>query len=158
VSGLVVTASTLDEGEDAVLECILHEAAHLLNWVRGLKDTTMRGGYHNAQYLTAAEEVGLRWPDDTPRAASKGYASVGLADETRARYADNLAALRRTIPQALPHLTIPESSTKSRQPDRLTMRCKCQPKPRNIRVAQTIAAQGPITCGVCGAAFTVTEA
>jgi hypothetical protein len=111
----------------------------------------MRGGYHNAQYLAAAEEVGLTWPDDKPRQSSRGYAAVELTDAARARYAGDLSALAEAIPQVLPHLQVPEAP-KSRQPDRLTLRCKCD-KPRNIRVSQTVAALGPITCGVCGASF-----
>jgi hypothetical protein len=114
----------------------------------------MRGGYHNAQYLAAAEEVGLTWPDDKPRQPSRGYAAVELTDEARNRYAGDLSALAEAIPQVLPHLQVPEAP-KSKQPDRLTLRCQCTPKPRSIRVAQTVAAQGQIICGVCRADFEV---
>jgi predicted SprT family Zn-dependent metalloprotease len=148
----VVGVDTLQEGEEAVLERVLHEAAHVLCWTRGIKDTTMRGAYHNASYLTAAEEVGLIWPDNTERVQGRGYVSPQLTDAARHRYADDLAALKTAIPQVLPHLVVPDAP-RSKRPDRLALQCSCKPKPRTIRVSQTVAALGAITCAVCGQDF-----
>jgi hypothetical protein len=157
VTGLVVSADTLRDGPDAVLEAVLHEAAHVLCWVRNVQDTSRRGTYHNASYLAAAVEVGLEWPADRqPAASGRGYGSPELTDDSRTRYATDLKTLAAAIPQVLPHLVLPES-TRTRTPDRLTLQCKCV-EPRKIRVSQTVAAKGAITCGVCGKDFAAPDA
>lgn len=150
VTGLVIGIDTLQAGAEDVLERVLHEAAHVLCWVRDVKDTTMRGAYHNASYLHAAEEVGLS--TDVARVQGRGYASPQLTDATRALYVDDLKALTSAIPQVLPHLVVPAAPS-SKRPDRLALQCQCTPKPRTIRVSQTVAALGAITCGVCDADF-----
>lgn len=154
LSGIVISADTLDEGEAAVLEHVLHEAAHILCWLRGQQDTTTRGTYHNQTFLSTAEEMGLEWPEGAQRMAGRGYANPRLTDAAAGEYAENLKALAKAIPLTLPHLIVPETP-KSTKPERLTLQCKCD-KPRNIRVSQTVAALGPITCGVCGKAFSET--
>jgi hypothetical protein len=152
VTGLVVSADELRNGPDAVLETVLHEAAHVLCWVRGVQDTSRRGTYHNATFLKAAEETGLRWPAGQQSAtSSRGYGAPELTDASRDRYAPELEALAGAIPQALPHLTVPAAS-RVRTPDRLTLQCQCD-DPRKLRVSKTVAARGPIICGVCGKAF-----
>ncbi|MGI5404137.1 hypothetical protein ACQEVG_32745 [Streptomyces sp. CA-135486] len=147
----MISADTLDEGESAVLETVLHEAAHILCWIRGKQDTTTRGVYHNQTFLSAAEEVGLEWPEGAQRLAGRGYANPRLTEETRAKHEADLNALAESIPLALPHFVVPDAP-KSTRPDRLTLQCRCTP-PRKIRVSQTTAAVGPITCGVCGSDF-----
>lgn len=152
VTGLVVTADVMREGSEAVVEHVLHEAAHILNWTRDLDDVTMRGVYHNGNFLTAAEEVGLEWPNGAQRVAGKGFSRPVLSDAARARHADDVAALDIVIPVVLPHMALPASANVKSRTDRLTLSCECDP-PRKLRVSRTVAAQGPITCGVCGAAF-----
>ena len=151
VSGLVATADVLQEGAEAVLAMVLHDAAHLLNWRRGISDTTMRGVYHNASFLTAAEEVGLEWPDGADRVKGKGYVNPRLSDTARKRHASDLRVLEKAVPQILPHLELPTSSSAGRV-DRLTLRCNCSPA-RSFRISRTVAAQGPIVCGVCSTEF-----
>jgi hypothetical protein len=60
------------------------------------------------------------------------------------------AVLRETIPTILPHLSVPAPVTESR--GRLTLQCRCDP-PRKVRVGKTIAALGPIICGICDHEF-----
>lgn len=151
VSGLVMTADVLQGGAELVLQTVLHDAAHLLNWRRGVSDTTMRGVYHNASFLTAAEEVCLEWPADAERVKGRGYPDPVVGDAARERHAVDLRALEEAIPPLLPHLGMPTSSGTGRV-DRLTLRCQCKP-PRIFRISRTVAAQGPIRCGVCGEDF-----
>lgn len=152
VTGLVISADTMREGADDVLEVVLHEAAHLLNWVRGKPDTSRRGTYHNRDFLSAAEEVGLTWvPGLIANPNGRGY-EPPLGDTARADYAAHLDALTSAIPHVLPHLTVPGSSTKARTPNRLTLECGCS-TPRKIQVARTTSELGTITCGVCGKDF-----
>ncbi|MGW1268190.1 hypothetical protein [Streptomyces sp. NPDC002491] len=152
VSGLVVNADVLQAGPDAVLEMMLHDAAHVLNWIRGISDTTMRGGvYHNAAFITAAEEVGLEWPADAARVKGLGYVNPRVSAEAQERHAVDVEALLQAIPDALPHLELPATS-RDRSTDRLTLRCGCTPA-RTFRISRTVAAQGPIQCGVCKKEF-----
>lgn len=154
VTGLVISADTMREGADDVLEAVLHEAAHLLNWVRGKPDTSRRGTYHNRDFLSAAEEVGLAWvPGLIANPNGRGY-EPPLGDTARAAYAAHLDALTSAIPHVLPHLTVPGSSTKARTPNRLTLECGCS-TPRKIQVARTTSELGAITCGVCKKDFAV---
>ena len=44
---------------EAVLEVLLHEAAHGVNAARGVKDASRGGRYHNVRFKTTAEELGL---------------------------------------------------------------------------------------------------
>lgn len=150
VTGLVITASTLREGADAVVSEVLHHAAHLLNWKRGVADTAARGAYHNARFIDAAAEVGLVRPAGAKR-TSRGYADVEMTPETHERYASNARTLTDVIPGALPHLEPPPTVPRARG-DRITLRCSCE-KPRTIKVGATVAALGPIVCGVCESEF-----
>ncbi|WP_138905980.1 hypothetical protein [Streptomyces chryseus] len=153
LTGIVVDAGLLTDGSEAVLTHVLHECAHVLNWLRNTKDTTMRGLYHNQRYLAAAEEVGLVMPEGAER-TSKGYADPILSDGARERFAEDLKALDSAIAQTLPYVTLPTPTNRSsRTPDRLTVECKCTP-PRKLRISQTVFAQGPIRCEVCKSLFT----
>jgi hypothetical protein len=152
VTGLVVTADVLQEGAEAVLHMVLHDAAHLLNWSEGVQDTTMRGVYHNHSFVIAAEKVGLEWADGAERTNAHGYAGETISAAARRRHLPDLKELEQSIPLILPHLELPTSSSAGRT-DRLTLRCSCDP-PRSFRISRTIAAAGPINCGVCGKPFT----
>lgn len=152
VTGLVVSVDVLQAGPEAVLEHLLHEAAHILNWLRGAADTATRGAYHNAHFLTAAEEVGLHWPEGADRSVTRGFDQPRLTAAAKEWHKPDLQALNTVIPLVLPHLELP-TSKRSRTPDRLTLECKCSP-PRRFRISRTVAALGPITCGVCGEEFT----
>jgi hypothetical protein len=152
VSGLVITADVLHEGAEATLVMVLHDAAHILNWTRDVQDTTMRGVYHNQRFLTAAEEVGLEWPAHSERAPGQGYVNPVLNAVAHTRHKPDLQRLTEVIPEILPHLEVPASSSAGRV-DRLTLKCGCKPA-RSFRISRTVAAQGPITCNVCDTEFT----
>lgn len=154
-AGLVVNAELMTLGPDAVLTWVLHDAAHLLSWIRGDKDTTMRGAYHNQTFLTTAEETGLTWPADAERSPGRGFHNPRMSDEATARYAGHLKSLATAIPLVLPHLTTPETKTASRV-HALTMVCGGCTPPRKMRMYPTIAGLGPVICGVCGTEFTAT--
>ncbi|MCQ6554782.1 hypothetical protein NPS70_16475 [Streptomyces sp. C10-9-1] len=152
VSSIIVDTETLRRGDEAVLTSLLHDAAHILCWQRGDKDTSTTGGaYHNATYLAAAEEVGLEWPPDRTR-GPRGYADPQPSAVTIERFAESLKTLSGVIPEALPHLDVP-SSTRPKRTPRLALTCDCD-TPRKIWTARTTEAAGPIVCGVCMHPFT----
>src|SRR6266540_2104177 len=53
---LFVAGECFAEGAEHTLTTILHEAAHALAHVRGVKDTSRQGKYHNRRYLELAGE------------------------------------------------------------------------------------------------------
>jgi hypothetical protein len=61
---LFVAGELLAAGGRAVVEVMLHEAAHALATKRGIKDTSAAGNrYHNKRFVALAAELGLRGPD-----------------------------------------------------------------------------------------------
>ena len=69
---LFMAGELLAAGGRAVLEVMLHEAAHALAAVRGIKDTSAEGNrYHNKRFMALAAEMGLRGPAG-PRRYSAG--------------------------------------------------------------------------------------
>jgi hypothetical protein len=60
---LFVAGECLAEGPRQTLQTMLHEAVHALAHVRGVKDTSRGGKYHNKrEFVALAGELGLTWP------------------------------------------------------------------------------------------------
>ena len=70
-----ITGSCLHRGPIQVLQTVLHEAAHALCEVRGIKDTTRQNRYHNKRFVKAAEELTLTYDD--PQNYRKTYNKDG---------------------------------------------------------------------------------
>ncbi len=140
----------LRRGPVEVLGTLLHEAAHALAHVRGIKDTSRQGRWHNARFKALATEVGIETSKD-PRL---GWSPTTLPPVTRTAYADTITALG----QALRMHRAAETSRgraggKASSPPPCV--CACG---RRIRVAPTVLAAGPITCGICDTDFAPEEA
>lgn len=154
LSGLSIGIDVLAAGPEAVVTHMLHEAAHVLNWLRHVTDVSSRDVYHNGEFLTAANEMGLVWPDDMERLPGRGLSSPIMSEETAASWRSCTTYLAPLVVEAVADLAVAEPP-KSR-PDRLTLVCACEP-PRRIRAARSHVDAGPITCGVCGRNFAVQE-
>lgn len=158
---LFIAGERLATGAALTLQTILHEAAHALAEVRGIKDTSRGGQYHNGAFLRLAEELGLTYPEESPSLI--GYSGVVLAEGTADRYAATIAALDEAITVALPEFEGLEAGGREgggdkapvaprppkaggRSNDRLI--CSC-PTPRIIRASRTVAEEAPILCGLC---------
>ncbi len=131
-------------GPADVLGTLLHEAAHAIAHVRGIKDTSRQGRWHNARFKELAAEVGIEVAKD-PRT---GWSPTTLAAPTRDHYATTLDALG----QALRMHRSPELNGGGRKSNNNPLACACDCG-RRIRVAAAVLAAGPITCGLCGADF-----
>jgi hypothetical protein len=133
--------------EARVLGTLLHEAAHALASVRGIKDTSRGGRYHNVRYRGLAEEVGL-----SCATCEHGWCFTGPTDETMRDYAAELGALRL----ALVGFRAPESAGAKRKKGVsgwLKATCGC----RSIRVARATFEMGEIECVACGESFGLEE-
>ena len=133
----------LARGPGEVLATLLHEAAHALAHVRGIKDTSRQGRWHNARFKALAEEVGIEVAKD-PRS---GWSPTTLPTTTRARYVEVIAELGRVLRL---HRAMEITGGKATKPSPPPCVCGCG---RKIRVSPTVLAAGPITCGVCGVDF-----
>lgn len=150
VVGPELSADTVREGAEAVLTAVLHEAAHILCWVRGQTDTQTRGRYHTRVWLVAAEEVGLLWQQDELGGREQtGFAGATLSIEARAAFRHELELLEKAIPTVL--AALPERPRRS-APPRRTLFCSCAPA-RSVLMKVTDIDAGPVVCGVCGQPF-----
>jgi len=151
-----------------VLGTLLHEATHALAHVRGIKDTSRQGRYHNRRFRDLAAEVGL----EVREVPVIGWSDTHVPDATRAEYADTVEALAAALTihrRAEGTLTVTGTGDAQDDEDAGTTgttggsgsrngtaaRCGCG---RRIRVTASVLALGPITCGLCGRPFTTPTA
>lgn len=155
---MFVAGEGLSAGPRDVLGTLLHEAAHGLADARGIRDTSRQGRYHNARYRDLAGELGL----EISKAEGIGWSDTYVPEATATTYATELTELAGAIvawrhtehSAALTGTGSDDSSDADGKRGRgngLAARCECG---RRIRIAPTVYATGPITCGVCGADFT----
>jgi hypothetical protein len=78
-----VTDDSLADGAEDVLNTQLHEAAHLLANVRGTRDTSSRGRYHNGRFRELARELGL---EGMQRDRNRGWSAVATTGAAKAQY------------------------------------------------------------------------
>lgn len=148
-----------------VFEVLLHEAAHGINAARHTKDTSRGGRYHNARFKKTAVEVGLTVEQMNPY----GFAKTSVPPETAARYStaiDELAAAMR-IARRVPRSALGAGESEQQlgggqdggAMDGEASRAKVKPAEcgcgRRMRMAPSVLARGPVTCGVCGSEFVV---
>jgi len=134
----------LVRGPADVLGTLLHEAAHAVAHVRGIKDTSRQGRWHNALFKALAEELGIEVTKDR----RIGWSPTALPQATREDYADTIAVLGRAL-RLFRSVEMP--GTKIGKPSNPpACVCSCG---RRIRVAVSVLTAGPITCGLCGTDF-----
>lgn len=148
-----------------VFEVLLHEAAHGINAARHIKDTSRGGRYHNARFKKTAIELGLTVEQMNPY----GFAKTTVPPETSERYSSDIERLatamriaRRVPRSALGSGEVDQqmgSGQDSGAADGETPRSKVNPAEcgcgRRMRMAPSVLARGPVTCGVCGSEFVV---
>jgi len=134
----------LARGPADVLGTLLHEAAHAIAHVRGIRDTSRQGRWHNARFKTLAEELGLTVTKD-PRL---GWSPTTLPQVTRDDYTATLAQLGQALRMHRTAEAVRGGRTSSNNPKPCV--CDCG---RRIRVAASVLAGGPITCGMCESRF-----
>ncbi|MGH3614593.1 MAG: hypothetical protein ACRDRK_18790 [Pseudonocardia sp.] len=134
----------LARGPADVLGTLLHEAAHALAHVRGIKDTSRQGRWHNARFKALAEELGIEVTKDD----RIGWSPTSIPTAARETYAEVIAELGRVLRL---HRSAEITGGGSKKPSPPPCVCGCG---RRIRVAPSVFKAGPITCGLCGVDFT----
>ncbi|WP_229686880.1 hypothetical protein [Longimycelium tulufanense] len=147
---LFVAGEGLKRGAGPVLGTLIHEAAHGLAFVRGIKDTSRQGKYHNKRFKALAEELGVVIGHDPVI----GYSPTTLPPSTAAEYRQVLTQLEAALTELYRHAEQP-GATKPKSSNYVKAMCEC---PRVIRVGKTVLAEAPITCGACGRDFVAEEA
>jgi hypothetical protein len=148
VPELLLAGDALVNGPSA-LAALLHHAAHGLASARGVRDTSRQGRYHSKAYAELAREVGL----DVEQTSAAGWSQTRLATTTADEYTEVLGGLGAAL--VATRVSEPRSSSTGRTSNNnyAVAVCGC-PSPRRIRVAPSVLELGPITCGLCGKAFT----
>ncbi|MGW2724899.1 hypothetical protein [Streptomyces sp. NPDC001492] len=78
-------------GGRRTMQTLLHEAAHAVAHVRRIAETSSDGRYHNKKFVTIAEELGLKGPEES--APVTGWNAVTITEETAQRYTVAIEAL-----------------------------------------------------------------
>lgn len=157
---VVVVAEHLNRHAADIVGTLVHEAAHALNFERGIHDCSA-SQYHNRRFQLAAEELGLQ----VTRVPHYGYAHTSLLPSTVERYHAQIAALEQVLLHrkelrsssrpgtgttgAVPGVE-PEDEDTSPKGRYLKASCNC---PLNIRVARATLAATTIRCESCNEAF-----
>ncbi|MFI1920552.1 hypothetical protein [Nocardia sp. NPDC020380] len=142
---LFVSGEGLQRGAADVLGTLLHEAAHGVAMVRGVKDTSRQGRWHNERYRILGEELGLALTQH-PKI---GWSITTVPGGTRTRYQDDLDELAF----ALVAYRRPEPGWRAGRKSSnngLSAECDCG---RKIRVSRSVYEAGLISCGICGGVF-----
>jgi hypothetical protein len=126
-----------------VLGTLLHEAAHAAAHVRGIKDTSRQGRWHNARFKALAEELGIEVAKDP----AIGWSPTTLPEQTRQLYEATVVVLGQALRL---YRSAEIAGGETRKPGPPACVCSCG---RRIRVAPSVLEAGPITCGVCGSDF-----
>lgn len=143
---VVVSGDRLRSGSIGILSTVLHEAAHVLAHVRGVRDTSRQGRYHNEGFRRAADELGL----DVARSHRFGWSTTAVPPHTSAEYAETVAALDESLRWWHLAESGPELPEVGVWADHVRLSCDCR---RVVEVTTEVLALGPIVCGRCGQRF-----
>lgn len=99
---MMIAGERLACGATLTAQTMLHEGAHVLAHLRGVKDTSRQNRYHNRRFVRLAEELGLEWPSGAEPDASIGYSDVRIRPETVERYRPQIEALGEAIQLYVP--------------------------------------------------------
>jgi hypothetical protein len=163
---LFISGEAIAKGGEMVVETQLHEAAHALAAVRGIRDTSCAGRWHNRKYAALATELGLQPPKKAQDVI--GFSESLITPAMVARYA---AQIRKLDAAALAHIEAPKEGEpggqdqeqqgedkpgprggRGRAGKRTAVECGCEP-PRRMQVTPKFLEGGKVLCGECEQAF-----
>lgn len=150
-----VTGERLAEGPEAVLQTMLHEAAHALAVIRDIRDTSNKNRYHNKAFVKLAEELGLEGPASSGGPAL-GYSDCHITQKTTEVYGYEI----KELGEACKNFVAPalKEGPAPRQPTPKAF-CQCPEGENEIswtkKFNKKLQEHGvpPILCGICRQAF-----
>lgn len=137
---VAVVAEHLDRGASALMETLVHEAAHALNHAREVRDTHPNG-YHTKRFKVAAEALGLT----VTQRENYGFAETELSDTGAEQYADIIAKLEGVVRHSRHRVSEPQGTSRL-----LRAVCRCD---TIIYMSRKVANHGTVCCSRCGSAF-----
>ena len=143
---IMISGEGLRRTPNQVLGTLLHEAAHALAHARGIKDTSRQGRYHNKQFKTLAEELGLAVTHDD----RLGWSASTTTPAAEVAYARQLADLAQAMTMWRHGQTAATGPSAKRNTNLLAAACPCG---RSIRIAASTLAEAPIICQACDGKF-----
>jgi curved DNA-binding protein CbpA len=143
---VMISGEGLRRSAREVLGTLLHEAAHALADVRGIKDTSRQGRYHNTHFKTLAGELGLITEHDNRH----GWSASTITPHAERAYARQLADLTSAMTMWRHEENTTRPSAR-RNSNLIAAICPCG---RSIRAAASTLAEAPIMCTACGEPFT----
>lgn len=150
-----VSGERLAEGAEAVMQTMLHEAAHALAVARDIKDTSNKNRYHNKEFVKLAEELGLEGPAASAGKAI-GYSDCTITSKTIEVYDYEIKELAEACKNFVaPDLT---EGPERRKPSAKAF-CQCPEGENEItwtkKFEKKLQDHGlpPILCGICRQAF-----
>jgi hypothetical protein len=160
VHEVVVVAEYLNRPAEDVVETLLHEAAHAMNFERGIRDCS-RSQYHNAHFKAAAEEIGLT----VNQVPHYGYAHTTLPPATAEQYREDVEALRSFLIHRRRLMELPtkgpgttggtdDNDDGRKEPSSRARKATCQ-CPFIIRVSKKVMESTTIRCDRCGQPFAI---
>ena len=112
---------------------------------RQVQDTSRQGRFHNTRYKALAEELGLA----VAKTGSTGWSQTTVPGATAALYRPELRRLEDAL-VAWRHAEGRGRGGRASSNNGVAARCQCS---RRIRIATSVLAAGPVTCGLCGTDF-----
>jgi hypothetical protein len=142
---LFIGGEGLRRGARALLGTLLHEAAHGIAAIRGVKDTSRQGRYHNTKFRDIAVDLGITVEKD-PRI---GWSITTVPDVTAADYAEQIDVLDLAL---IAHRLADVPNGKPKTNNGIVAECGCAPA-RKIRLSRSTYDLGAIYCGICEQPF-----
>lgn len=158
---VVVVGEHLDRAPGDIVETLLHEAAHAMNFERGIRDCSA-SQYHNQKFQAAAEEIGLA----VAKMPHYGFALTAMTPVTTRRYEDVTHELTEVLLHRRSFLlgvktpsggAKGDSTTTDKNDDSTRGRnrkavCACNP-PFIIRASKKTLTDTTVRCDRCGDPF-----
>lgn len=154
---IVIYGERLAEGAEAVMQTLIHEAAHELANIRKLKDTSNRGRYHNKTFVKVAEELGLEAPTASA-GPSMGYSDCHITQDTIDKYNYEV----KELAEACKSFVSPSLADVLTKIKKETVYAYCQCDDESSKITWTKALQKrfeelgglyPLMCAVCRQTF-----
>lgn len=139
---IALNAESFSLGAEHVLDSLLHEVAHSINYSKGVKDCSSNQ-YHNAHFARVAQSLGL----ETSEIKGKGHASTKLSSEAILRWSIPLAIIEQAL--KLTALKGDNNKPKGRNTNLLKAECGCG---QSIRASRGVINSG-VRCELCESTF-----
>jgi hypothetical protein len=136
-----VSPAVLEGGAENVVALLLHHAVH---GAVGPPGTASEGRYHGVDFRDKAREFGFLVPERP--SGGTGWNDTAMPNATAHVYGTEITALKRAL-----RGWNPPPPVRTARPDVIAW-CSC-PKPRRLRMANSVWEAGSVVCGVCEQEF-----